>query len=152
MKMRLWILGSVVLLMLALAACGGGGAPAATKAPAAATKAPAAEAGDPEAGQQLYLNQGGCGACHTIEGIPGANGKVGPDHTHLATKAADLAKELGLSGPEEYIRQSIVEPNAHISEDCPTGPCTPGVMPANYKDQFTEKQINDLVVFLMQQK
>lgn len=141
------IFGLFVLMLLALAlvACGGG------EEESAETGA-AGGAGDPEAGQKVYLNQGGCGACHTIEGVSGASGQVGPDHTQVATKAENLAEELGLSGPEEYIRQSIVDPNAHISEDCPTGPCTPGTMPQNLADQLSEKQINDLVAFLMQQK
>lgn len=132
---------TIMLVALALVACGGGG-----------EEAPAASAGDPENGQQLYLNQGGCGACHTIEGIEGANGMVGPDHTNIATKAEQMAQELGLSGPREYLLESIVEPNAHISEDCPTGPCAPGTMPQNLGDQFTEQELDDMVAFLMQLK
>lgn len=134
-------LSVLLLLTLVLLACGGGG-----------EEAPTAPAGDAENGQQLYLNEGGCGACHTIEGVEGATGQVGPDHTHIATKAEELAQELGLSGPREYLRQSIVEPNAHVSEDCPTGPCTSGIMPANFGDQFSEEQINDMVAFLMQRQ
>lgn len=141
-------LAVLMLLLLALAACGGG-----EEEPTATIEAPAQTAGDPENGQQVYLNQGGCGACHAIEGIEGANGQVGPDHTNVATKAENLAEEIGLSGPREYLRQSIVEPNAHISEDCPTGPCSdPSAMPTNFEAQLTEEQINDLVAFLMQQQ
>lgn len=149
MRVKRSFLGLSVLLLLTLVllACGGGGEEAPT-----ATPEPAASAGDAENGRQLYLNEGGCGACHTIEGVEGATGQVGPDHTHMATKAEELAQELGLSGPREYLRQSIVEPNAHVSEDCPTGPCTPGTMPANFDDQFSEEQINDIVAFLMQQQ
>ncbi len=146
-KKSLFGLLILTLLALALVACGGGDEEAPT-----ATPEPAAAAGDPENGQQLYLNEGGCGACHAIEGIEGANGQVGPDHTQVAVKAEELAQELGLSGPREYLRQSIVDPNAHISEDCPTGPCTPGTMPQNLADQFSEEQIDDMVAFLMQQK
>lgn len=38
---------------------------------------PTPEAGDPARGQALIQNYG-CGACHTIPGIPGANTVVGP--------------------------------------------------------------------------
>ncbi len=137
----------LVLLMLALVACGGGG-----DEPADTGSSAGGAVGDPEAGQQVYVGEGGCGACHVIEGVEGANGVVGPDHTHLAIKAAEVAEKVGAASAEEYIRESIVDPSAYIAEDCPTGPCAPGTMPQNLKDQLTEEQINDLVAFLMQQK
>lgn len=143
MRTRAWIFGMATVVMLMLAACGGGGAPAEKTGPGA---------GDPEAGKEVYLKVGGCGACHTIEGVEGANGLVGPNHTHLATKAAEVASKAGASSAEEYIRQSIVDPNAYIAEECPTGPCVAGTMPNTFKDTLTEQQINDLVAFLMQQK
>lgn len=52
--------------VLALAACGSGAAPV----PAAA--------GVPAEGHRL-IEQFGCGACHRIAGVSGANGTVGPD-------------------------------------------------------------------------
>jgi cytochrome c oxidase subunit 2 len=50
-----------------------GGAPAPAPAPP-----PAAGGGDPTLGAML-IQQKGCGACHTIPGIPGASGTVGPN-------------------------------------------------------------------------
>ncbi|MFQ5857936.1 MAG: c-type cytochrome [Anaerolineae bacterium] len=143
MKMRSWLLGIVALVLLTMAACGGGGGAPAEKA---------APAGDPEAGKEIYLGVGGCGACHTIEGLEGAIGQVGPDHTHIATNATELAKKAGVADAEAFIRQSILEPNAYIAEECPPGPCVAGVMPQTLKDTLTEQQVNDLVAFLMQQK
>ncbi|WP_292022294.1 c-type cytochrome [Maritimibacter sp. UBA3975] len=42
--------------------------------------------GDPREGARLVA-QFGCGACHTIPGIPRANGSVGPDLTGLHDQA-----------------------------------------------------------------
>ena len=45
------------------------------------------EAADGEAaeGEELFVTRG-CGACHTIDGLEGAAGKVGPDLTHLQSR------------------------------------------------------------------
>jgi cytochrome c2 len=43
--------------------------------------------GDVQAGKQAILHYG-CGACHEIPGVPGANGKVGPSLDGIATRAA----------------------------------------------------------------
>jgi cytochrome c2 len=42
--------------------------------------------GDPAAGRQL-LAERGCGSCHTIPGVRGANGLVGPPLDHFARRA-----------------------------------------------------------------
>jgi cytochrome c2 len=42
--------------------------------------------GDSQRGQQL-IPQYGCGACHTIAGIEGAHGQVGPPLTGIADRA-----------------------------------------------------------------
>jgi cytochrome c2 len=52
------------------------------------TAAPAARrvpGGDPGRGEQAIVDYG-CGACHAIPGVPGANGKVGPSLDHLAER------------------------------------------------------------------
>ncbi|HEX4978570.1 MAG TPA: cytochrome c oxidase subunit II [Acidimicrobiales bacterium] len=47
--------------------------------------AEAASGGEAAEGQELFITRG-CGACHTIEGLEGAAGKVGPDLTHLQSR------------------------------------------------------------------
>ncbi len=42
--------------------------------------------GDPERGR-LALRQYGCGSCHRIENVPGAQGRVGPPLNHFARQA-----------------------------------------------------------------
>jgi cytochrome c2 len=41
--------------------------------------------GDPDRGRQAILASG-CGACHTIKGVTGADGKVGPDLSSISTQ------------------------------------------------------------------
>lgn len=42
--------------------------------------------GDPERGRHL-IPEYGCGSCHVIPGVPGAQGKVGPPLTHFAERS-----------------------------------------------------------------
>lgn len=93
--------------------------PVAQTAAAPATDAPASQTASVDASAPpdvvAAINGAGCAGCHVIPGIPGANGRVGPDLTEIGVTAT--ARAEGLSA-EEYIRQSIVEPNAVIAPDC----------------------------------
>ncbi len=93
---------------------------------------PEEPSGSAEAGEAVFTSAG-CGACHVLEAAGGA-GEVGPnlDET-LAGK------------DEDYIRESIVEPNAVIAEGYQEG-----VMPANYREQLDDEQLGDLVALLAQ--
>lgn len=88
-------------------------------------------AGSPEAGRAVFEAQG-CGSCHTFAPA-GSSGTVGPDFDE-ALAGKDAA----------FIRQSIVDPNAEVTEGF-----SPNVMPQTYGDQLSPKQIDDLVAFLM---
>ncbi len=83
------------------------------------------------------LQVAGCSACHTIDSVAQARGQVGPDLSVVGAR---------LTEPE--LRQSIVDPNAVIAAECPTGPCLPGIMLQNFADTLTPGQIDDLVSFL----
>ncbi len=111
-----------------------------TAAPPTPTPVEAALPGDPETGRQLFVSAG-CIACHTVSGIPEATGVVGPSQDGLATRAATTVE--GLSA-EEYIRQSILDPNAFVVEGFPAS-----VMPQTYNTLFSEEELNDLVAFLL---
>ena len=89
------------------------------------------------AGLQLFLQEGTCFICHTIDSVPQARGQIGPNLTHVGQKG------------EAHIRQSILDPDAVIAEECPTGPCPSGQMLQNFGDIFTDQQIDDLVAFLL---
>jgi cytochrome c len=51
-----------------------------------AERAAALTGGDPEAGREA-LRRLGCTTCHSVPGVPGANGLVGPPLAHLASRA-----------------------------------------------------------------
>jgi len=124
---------------------------AATHTPAAPTAEPQPTATprpiDGETAEEVILNAG-CGACHKI-GEMGEAHKVGPDLTYIGTTASERVP--GMSA-EEYIRQSILEPNAYLAPECPNTACLPGIMPQNFHLRLTEEQLNMLVVFLMAQQ
>lgn len=117
-------------------------------------EAPVGEAGSGSVGvagttAEEIIASSGCVACHTIAAL-GAEGAVGPD---LSTVGARLT-------PEE-IRQSILEPDAVLAEECPTrdesgnlaaGPCTAGIMPRDFGQTLSAAQLETLVIYLSELK
>ncbi len=102
----------------------------------------AEEAADPVArGQQVYTSAG-CAGCHTIEGI--SNGVVGPNLTKIGETAA--SRKDGVSA-EDYIRESVLNTNAFLVEGF-----QPNIMPQNYGQQLSNRQLDDLIAFLLAQK
>ena len=103
-------------------------------------------------GRELYLNVPPnvapqplwCFHCHMIDGISGASGTIGPDHTHLATWAA--GRKSGFSA-KEYIRESIVNPTAFVAQDVERS--IPGLMTEAITEKLTAEQIEALVAFLL---
>lgn len=77
---------------------------------------------DPEAlviaGYELYEAKG-CIGCHQLDSI-GANGQTGPTHNGMGSTAAQRINDPNYAGEattaEEYIRESIVNPGAHLVE------------------------------------
>lgn len=132
----------LTLGLLLLAACGGG-ADEETE-----PEEPPAPAGDPQAGEELYNQTSigsapGCITCHNVDQTddPLQPSPVGPSHYGLAGRADDYTE--GQSA-EEYLRESIREPDAHIVEGF-----TAGVMYQNYADDLTDEQIDNLVAYLL---
>lgn len=83
----------------------------------------------------------GCGACHVLEGVPGAAGAVGPALNNIG--AISATRKPGASA-EEYIRESIVAPGAVLA------PGYPNVMPAGLVANPAD--LNDLVEYLAGKK
>ena len=95
-----------------------------------AAQPPAPAQGDSAAGKQLYAAQG-CGGCHAFEAA-GSSGAIGPN-----LDAALVGKNA------EFVHESIVDPNKDIASGY-----QPNIMPANFGQTLTPKQIDDLVAFL----
>ena len=134
---------SVLLLLLlsfTLAACGGGG----DEEPAE-SGGETSSVGDAANGERLFnesiigaASAPGCITCHSLE--PGVV-IVGPSQSDVGTRAETAIE--GMSA-EDYLRQSIVEPNAHIADGY-----TADVMYQNFGEELTNSQINDLVAFML---
>jgi cytochrome c peroxidase len=91
------------------------------------------------------FNKAGCAGCHTIPGIPGANGQVGPSLAEIGIQAPD--RVAGQSG-EDYLRESILDPNAFISPACPTGDCPENVMLQSFAQSLSEADLESIVSYL----
>ena len=106
--------------------------------------------GDPQV--LAAFQKGACGSCHIIPGIPNAAGVIAPDlsDVHLAAlKHIDDGSYTGKAATaEEYIHESILEPNLFIAPKCPTGACMSNVMPATLKDSLSADEINSIVKYL----
>jgi mono/diheme cytochrome c family protein len=86
-------------------------------------------------GEQIFT-AAGCAGCHTLSKA-GANGTIGPSLN-------DLANSGDIKGsPEDYVRQSILDPDAVIASGFQAG-----VMPA-FEGKLTDKQVQALVQYLL---
>jgi cytochrome c oxidase subunit 2 len=95
----------------------------------------AAAAGGADQGESIFAANG-CGSCHTFEPA-GATGKIGPDLDDIKGEAAKAGQP-----PAEFVRTSIVEPDAHVAAGYP-----PGVMPKTYST-LPKDQVDALVQYL----
>jgi cytochrome c oxidase subunit II len=120
----------IVCFGVLLAGCGG----EKTVSPTGPVEGPLPKAakGNAAAGKKVFADSG-CGGCHTFKAA-GTNGKVGPD--------LDEALK-GKSG--DFIKQSIVDPNAEIAPGF-----GPNIMPPDYGSKLSQQQLADLVAFLQQ--
>lgn len=91
------------------------------------------------------FTKAGCLGCHVIPDIPGAVGMVGPDLSEIGVIGATRIEGYTT---EEYIRESLLDPNAFLAPECPTGPCLPGLMVQNLGDILTAEEIDAVVAYL----
>ena len=104
--------------------------------------------GDAANGEQLFLTYG-CTGCHgnlTDEG----SAAIGPWLGEIGETGSEYID--GYTS-EDYIYESILDPNAFISPECPNAPCTgpPGVMTDNFALRMGEnpQDMADLTSFLL---
>ena len=84
------------------------------------------------------LFQKGCVACHSFDG----SRKIGPSFLKLARKMAIVitdGEERRVKIDEEYIKKSIIDPNADIVKGYPKFSMT------DYSGRLTEKELEDIV-------
>ena len=80
----------------------------------------------------------GCAGCHTLAKA-NATGTQGPSLDDLAQSAAQA-----IGSPEEYVRESILDPDAEVAEGFQAG-----VMPS-YEGRLTDEQLQTLVEYLLE--
>jgi hypothetical protein len=87
--------------------------------------------GDPEAGRTVFASQG-CGSCHAFSAA-GTDATAGPN------------LDESLQGDDaEHVRTSIVDPSAEVESGFQP------IMPTDYGEKLSPKQLNDLIAFLSQ--
>ncbi|MCX8025925.1 MAG: nitrite reductase, partial [Thermanaerothrix sp.] len=128
-KWLLWIV--MILAMEGLAACG-----VKTSTPSSPTlsvKNPTPTG--VEASVNLALEgfrKGGCGACHIIPGVPGAQGTLAPDLSQIAEVAEERLKSGEYRGKAKsvihYLYEVSTDPDVYLPSDCNGAPCQKGLM------------------------
>jgi cytochrome c1 len=102
-----------------------GATPVPGAAAPAASAQPAAAAANPADGAAL-IQQFGCGACHTIPGIPGANGTVGPNLAGVASRPTIAGGVVQNTGPDALkrwimnppgLKPGTIMPNLGLTDD-----------------------------------
>ncbi len=83
-------------------------------------------------GAQVFANNG-CGGCHTL-GAAKSGGVTGPN-----------LDEVLPGQSAAMVHESIVDPNAEIAKGYP-----PNVMPANFEQTLSPKELEDLVEYLLE--
>jgi cytochrome c553 len=129
---KLWIIVILLMPVLVLTACSGG------------NDEPSVTEGDTARGDELFHRGKGteapaCSTCHrTEEG--GSGFALGPTLEDISATAAD---RVDGQSAEEYIRESILDPEAFVVSGYRVG------MFSGYADHFSEQDIADLLAYLL---
>jgi cytochrome c oxidase subunit 2 len=94
---------------------------------------------DPTEAGRLLFGRYGCTGCHVLADA-GASGLVGPSLEGLGARAGETVPGLDA---EAYLRQSILEPKAHI---VPT--YLENIMPADFATRIPPQELDLLVTYL----
>ncbi len=153
MRPSTYLVFGAALVVVVLAACA-----RQAEAPPPPTIAPTTQAVDTTPpSEDLALTaftKGGCGACHIIPGVPNARGTIGPDLTNISQGAALTLQSSDYTGKaktvEEYLIESILEPDLFISTHCASGPCQKGIMPASLGQGLSPEERAAIVAYLQE--
>ena len=115
------------------------------------TAVPAAASNNPIAlGEALFgKTPPACFSCHSTQ--PGVQ-VVGPSLAGVGTRAAEILKAPGYTGtaktPEDYIRESILNPSAYVVPGPTFAAAGQSIMPAIYQTMLKPEDIDHLVAYL----
>ena len=95
------------------------------------------------------FTKAGCAVCHTVPGIPGADGRVGPPLLLGTTGPARLA-DPGYRGHamtvHDYVIESVIEPGVFVVPGYPSG-----AMPTWYGAKLTALALEKIASYLERQ-
>lgn len=89
-----------------------------------------------------------CVACHTIPGIAGAVGTIGPklvEGTNAPTRIKDSAYKGTAKSTREYITESVINPSAYVVKGFPDN-----TMPKEFGKKLSAGALNKIVDYLSQ--
>src|SRR4030066_610461 len=148
-NIKLWLV--VIILILLAAACGEGGGIKETTEPGSSDTNLALTGTELAASA---IQKGGCSACHVIPGIPGAVGTLGPDLSNLSQVIPERIDGGAYTGDaktvEEYLHEAIVNPDAYIAPECPTGTCQSGLMPVGVGPALSSEEMQAIIDYLVE--
>ena len=103
---------------------------------------------------QTMINTLGCPLCHTIPGVEGAMGTLGPmlhEKTNAPKRIKDSRYEGKATNTKEYVRESILSPSAYVVMNEEAGELFPdGLMPSTFSTMLSVKALDKLVDFISQ--
>jgi cytochrome c oxidase subunit 2 len=88
-------------------------------------------------GKTLYAAKG-CNSCHSLDG----SRKIGPSWFKLFGREAKFADGTAYKADENYIKESILQPQKHVVEGYPAG----GMQ--SYQGQLSDVEIHGIIEFI----
>lgn len=127
-----------------------GPAPAASQAPPPGARPLTGNENPIALGERVFRSASpACNACHSV--APNAN-MAGPTLHGLATRAAQVISSPDYKGKakdvEGYIRESVLEPSAHVVPGAMYSAGGTSFMPNTYGKSLTKEQTDQLVAYL----
>lgn len=104
-------------------------------------------AGDPERGRSLSEGPLGCTACHALTPTGPAwasDGTTPGIGTRAATRTDEAAYLGAATTPEQYLLESMVDPNAYLVSGF-----QPSVMPGTFGTRMTAQDAADLIAYML---
>ena len=95
------------------------------------------------------FTKAGCAVCHTVPGIPGADGHVGPPlllGTTGPARLADPAYRGHAKTVRDYVIESVIEPGVFVVPGYP-----PGTMPTWYGAKLSALALEKIASYLERQ-
>ncbi|MFQ5615391.1 MAG: cytochrome c oxidase subunit II [Anaerolineales bacterium] len=93
----------------------------------------------PEARGRHLADKMGCVGCHSVDGSV----SIGPSWLGVYGSERSLADGALVTVDEDYLRESILDPNARVVEGF-----APNMMPPTFGDTLTGEQIGDLIAYI----